>query len=222
MLRRIFQLDGRPLHGPARLATRLVAVCRHFSVLLAAMLRAKGVAARARCGFATYFQRGLFLDHWVCEHWDAQAQRWVLVDAQLDALQQERLPIDFDVLDVPRDRFVIAGDAWADCRAGKADPAQFGILDQFGSWFVAGNVLRDAAAINNMAMLPWDVWGAMPRPDEPIDAARLVLLDRLAALAQAPDAAFAELRRTYEHDDRVRVPAEVFNAVRHRLEPVGW
>ena len=204
------------------LATRLVAVCRHFSVLLAAMLRAKGVPARARCGFANYFQRGLFLDHWVCEHWDARSGRWVLVDAQLDALQRERLPIDFDVLDVPRDRFVIAGDAWADCRAGKADPAQFGILDMFGLWFVAGNVLRDAAALNNMEMLPWDVWGAMPQPDEPIDAARLELLDRLARLAQAPDAGFAELRRTYAHDDRVRVPAEVFNAVRHRLEPVGW
>ena len=87
---------------------------------------------------------------------------------------------------------------------------------------MAGNVIRDAAALDNMAMLPWDVWGAMPRPDEPIDAARLELLDRLARLAQAPDAGFAELRRTYAHDDRVRVPAEVFNAVRHRLEPVGW
>lgn len=222
MLHRIFQLDDRPLAASRPLATRLVAVCRHFSVLLAAMLRAKGVSARARCGFATYFERGLFIDHWVCEHWDARSGRWVLIDAQLDELQRDRLQLDFDPLDVPRDRFVIAGDAWADCRAGRADPARFGILDLFGWWFVAGNVLRDAAALNNMEMLPWDFWGAMPRPDEPIDAGGRELLDRLARLAQAPDAGFAELRRTYEDDDRVRVPAEVFNALHRRLETVGW
>jgi hypothetical protein len=32
-----------------------------------------------------------------------------------------------------------------------------------GLWFVAGNLLRDAAALNNMGMLPWDAWGAIAR-----------------------------------------------------------
>lgn len=31
------------------------------------------------------------------------------------------LKIEHAVLDVPRDRFLIAGDAWVQCRAGKAD-----------------------------------------------------------------------------------------------------
>jgi hypothetical protein len=35
-------------------------------VLAAAMLRAQGTPARARCGFGGYFGSGAFEDHWVC------------------------------------------------------------------------------------------------------------------------------------------------------------
>ena len=89
----------------------------------------------------------------------------------------------------------------------------------FGLWFVAGNLVRDLAALCDMAMLPWDVWGAMPQPDEAIDAGRLQLLDRLAMLTQAPDTHHLELRRAFA-DARLRVPAVVFNSVRGRMEPV--
>ena len=60
----------------------------------------------------------------------------------------------------------------------------------------------------------------MPRPNEPPDDDQLALFDRLAALTRAPDAAFAELRALYEGDDRLRVPATVFNAVLNRPEAV--
>ena len=109
---------------------------------------------------------------------------------------QEKLKPDFDILDVPRDRFLIAGDAWAQCRAGKADPAKFGIAfaNLRGLWFIAGNLVRDVAALNKMEMLPWDVWGAMPQPDESLTDEQLAFFDRLAALTRAPDSSFAELR----------------------------
>jgi hypothetical protein len=197
-------------------------VCRHFSLLLAAILRAQGVPARARCGFGAYFMAGRFEDHWVCEYWHAEQRRWILVDAQIDALHRETLAMDFDPLDVPRDRFVIAGDAWTLSRSGESDPARFGFspIGMSGLWFIAGNVLRDVAALNNMEMLPWDVWGAMPGPDEPLRQDTLALFDRLAALTCAPDAGFAALRALYEGDERLRVPAVVHNAVLMRDEPV--
>jgi hypothetical protein len=220
MLERLLALDDRPLTAARQVETRLVGNCRHFSVLLVAMLRARGVPARARCGFGAYFTPGRFVDHWVCEYWHAAQARWILVDAQLDTLQRETLHPEFDPCDVPRDRFVIAGDAWASCRAGEADPALFGIFEMHGLWFIAGNVLRDVAALNNMEMLPWDVWGAMPGPDEPLKEDTRALLDRLAALTCAPDTAFAELRGSYEGDDRLRVPATVYNAVLNSEEAI--
>jgi hypothetical protein len=177
-----------------RSANRLVGVCRHFTVLLVAMLRAAGVPARARCGFGAYFNAGRFEDHWVCEYWNSAAGRWVSRRRADGRGQRSQLTIDFDVLDVPRDRFVIAGHAWAQCRSGNGDPASYGIFDLRGLWFVAGNVMRDFAALNNMEMLPWDVWGAMPRREEPSKDDQLALIDRIAALTRAPDAAFADCK----------------------------
>jgi hypothetical protein len=61
--------DRAPLSQAREPARRVVGTCRHFAVLSVALLRAKGIPARARCGFATYFQPGLALDHWIAEYW---------------------------------------------------------------------------------------------------------------------------------------------------------
>ena len=212
----IARQDGRALPQARRPAERVVGVCRHFALLHVAMLRRQGIAARARCGFGTYFDKGKFIDHWATEYWNERVQRWVLVDAQLDQRQRELFGIAFDPLDVPRDRFVVAGDAWQLCRNGKADPGAFGILDMYGLWFIAGNVIRDVAALNNHEMLPWDVWGAMAGTDTELD---LPFIDRLAEFSHAPDRHLGDLRAIYK-DKRVAVPGTVFNAVLNRPDPV--
>jgi hypothetical protein len=222
MLELIVARDGRPLDVARAPEARLPGNCRHFTVLMVAMLRAQGTPARARCGFGGYFHETMFEDHWVCEYWHAGQQRWILVDAQIDARQRGLFSIDFDVADVSRDAFLIAGEAWARCRSGAADPGTFGlsILNEAGDWWIAGNLMRDAAALGNIELLPWDCWGAMPAADEPIDESRCALFDRLATLTQSPDSSFAELQRLCQEDSRLRVPATVRNAVRMRDEPV--
>ena len=221
MLERITARDSRPLTDPRPVAERLAVNCRHFTVLMVAMLRAQGRPARARCGFGGYFTSGFFEDHWVCEYWHSDQRRWILADAQIDDRQRGWFSIDFDVTDVPRDRFLVAGQAWARCRAGAADPDTFGLslVDEAGSWWIAANLMRDAAALGNLEVLPWDTWGAMPGPGDRIDDDTAALFDRLAALTQTPDEAFAELRRLGQ-DDRLRVPSVVRNAVRAREEAI--
>ena len=205
--------DPRPLTESRALEDRAIGTCRNFTVFVVAALRAQGVPARARCGFAAYFEPGKFLDHWVVEYWHTALSRWILVDSQIDDVQRTLFHPDFDLLDVPRDRFLVAGDAWRACRERRLDPESFGILDMHGILFVAGNVIRDAAALNEIELLPWDVWGAMPRPGETLDDDRLAFFDHLAELTRVPDANLGELRALYESDDRVRVPSTVFNAV---------
>ena len=223
MLELITARDGRPLEVAREPGSRLAVNCRHFTVLMVTMLRAQGTPARARCGFGGYFTDGFFEDHWVCEYWHAGQERWILVDAQIDGTQRDWFPIDFDVTDVPRDRFLIAGEAWARCRSGAADPATFGLslVNESGDWWIAANLMRDAAALGNLELLPWDCWGAMPKAYEPIDEARGALFDRLATLTQAPGDSFAELLGLCQADERLRVPATVRNAVRDRDEPLG-
>ena len=86
-----------------------------------------------------------------------------------------------------------------------------------GLWFIAGNVIRDVAALNNREMLPWDVWGGMTLVDSEIDVA---FIDGLARLAHAPDRYPAALRAAYD-DPRIAVPSTVFNAVLGRPEAVS-
>lgn len=145
MLARLLARDDRPLTAAREPAARLAGNCRHFSVLMAALLRASGVPARARCGFGGYFTRNRFEDHWVCEHWNAAEGPWVLDDAQ-----RERFHPGFDLLDVPRDAFVVAGED---------DPDRYGltVVNEAGLWWIAANLVRDVAALRNMEMLPWDV-----------------------------------------------------------------
>ena len=81
------RIDERPLtegRPPARTGRGGL---RHFATLFVAFLRHQGIPARARVGFANYFQPGKNLDHWVGEYWNAGERRWVLVDAQVDEHQ---------------------------------------------------------------------------------------------------------------------------------------
>jgi hypothetical protein len=198
MLDRMLALDPRPLSQPRPPERRFVGNCRHFTVLLCAFLRARGAPARARCGFAAYFEPGGFVDHWVAEVWDEARGAWRLVDAQLDPPQRDAHRITFDPLDVPRTEFLVAGDAWQRCRRGAADPRRFGILDLRGSWFILQNLVRDVAAHARRELLPWDGWGLMLDEARYEDPAVLSLLDRAAELTQAGDDHHGELLELYE------------------------
>jgi len=193
MLDRVLALDPGPLSTSRPPARRFVGNCRHFTVLLCAFLRARGVPARARCGFGAYFEPTRFEDHWVGEVWDEGAGAWRLVDAQLDAVQRQLFRIAFDPLDVPRTQFLVAGDAWQRCRCGAEDPQRFGILDLRGLWFVRGNLVRDLGARGKRELLPWDSWGLMRERDRRDDAEEQALLDRVAELTQTGDERHAEV-----------------------------
>jgi hypothetical protein len=217
-LARIVELDEQPLQIARPPERRALARCNSFALLLVTMLRAKGISARSRCGFAAYFNPPNFEDHWVCEYWAPRERRWCLADPQIDEIWRARLNIRPDTLDVPRTQFIAAADAWRRCRGGEPDEL-FGIsfANLRGLWFVAGNLVRDMAALNKMEMLPWDVWGAQPRPEGELD---LAFFDELAQLTSDPDRAFSEVRRRYNEDDRLRVTSAVFNALSGRHEPV--
>lgn len=210
-LQRIRELDPRPLPEAREPSCRLVGNCRDFSTMLTAVLRYQGVPARARCGFAAYFMPNHYEDHWVSEYWNAAEGRWVLVDAQLDELQQRKLGLDFDPLDVPRDQFITGGRAWQMARAEGADPDAFGIHDMHGLWFIRGNLVRDVAALNKMELLPWDVWGLaiVAGGDEAVRAADLTSLDEMAALSSGDVPDFDRLNALYETDPRWRVPRTI-------------
>ncbi len=211
-LARTLELDAHPLTEVRSIERKLLGNCRDHSLLLVSMLRHQGIPARARCGFAAYFLPDHFEDHWVVEYWDQEQARWVLVDAQLDELQRDVLKIDFDVLDVPRDQFIVAGKAWQMCRSGKHDADKFGIFDMHGLGFVRGNLVRDVASLNKMELLPWDCWGVILKEslDDPDD---LAALDEAASLSAGDVPDFDALRSRYESDPRFHVQGKLLSYV---------
>jgi hypothetical protein len=214
----IRRLEPGPLSVARPVEDRMVGNCRHFSTLSGALLRRAGIPARARCGFATYFEAGRHIDHWVTEYWHSGERRWVRIDAQLDAVQRAALEPEFDTEDLPPGVFLPAGEAWQRCRNGEADPATFGIFDFWGLWFVQANVVRDLAALNKMELLPWDVWGAMTFQEEP-DAAVAALTDRVAGVIAGGDS--AAIRAVYNDNDELRVPEKVFDARFEVVHPLA-
>ncbi len=208
MLGRIRELDERPLMASRSYKERLVGTCRDFTSMTVAMLRHKGVPARARCGFGAYFSPESLEDHWVVEYWNSDKSSWQLVDAQIDALQRDALKLSFDPLNVPRDQFLVAGLAWRLCHSGQLDADQCGIFDLRGEWFVRGNVVRDFASLNKMEMLPWDAWGLADTgfaPDDELSAEESAILSGAAELSET-GGSLTELRRLYDREARLRVP----------------
>lgn len=197
----LLALKPAALSQPRPPELRVVGTCRHFAVLSCALLRHEGVPSRVRCGFATYFQPGQGLDHWITEYWDATDRRWVRIDSEV---------LGGDVVDHPEDlrpgEFLSGGEAWTAYRNGDIDASTFGVYGT-GNWGPAeirGNVVKDLAALNKVEMLPWDEWGRMtaayagqtgPDYDE--------LLDTVAiACANDDDWEIVDL---YQRDD-LRVP----------------
>jgi hypothetical protein len=211
-LARTLELDPRPLTEPRPPDRKLLGNCRDHSLLLVSILRHQGIPARARCGFGAYFLPDHYEDHWVVEYWAEEENRWVFVDSQLDEVQREVLKINFDPLDVPRDQFITGGKAWQMCRSGEQDPGKFGIFDMHGPGFVRGNLVRDAASLNKMELLPWDCWGVIlnEQVDDPDD---LAVLDEVAALTAGDVPDFETVRSRYEADPRLFMDGRLLSYV---------
>ncbi|MEV4055787.1 transglutaminase-like domain-containing protein [Amycolatopsis sp. NPDC049688] len=207
MWARLRELDPAPPGGPRPPLHRIVGCCRDFTLLFVSMARHHGIPARARVGFASYLMPGWYLDHVVAEVRGDDG--WHLVDPQLSAGFRD--PVDdteFDLLDVPRDRFLTGPDAWTAARAGRLDSARLVVSPDLDVPFLRGipyawhNLVLDLAALNKHEMLQWDTWGAL---DDAVTLppATLARADELAALMATDDV--GQLQAAFEAGD-VRVP----------------
>jgi len=185
ILDRILARDAAPLDVPRPAERRFIGICRDYTLLACAVLRHHGVPARARVGFANYFTPSFNEDHWVCEYHGGD--RWRLLD--LSERVRVYFKIPFAPSDVPRDRFLAAGEAWLSVRRGALDPETCGVSSDgiHGAWFVAGNVIRDLAALNKREMLAWDAWGIMHEwgPGKRIPDAAIAQVDAVAGTDRA-------------------------------------
>jgi hypothetical protein len=212
ILDRILARDASPLDTARPPERRFIGICRDYALLACSALRHHGVPARLRVGFASYFTPRFNEDHWVCEY--HAGDRWRLLDPELGDRVRAHFGVTFDPTDVPRDAFLVGGEAWRRARSGALDPKTCGVsaIGIAGAGFVASSVVRDLAALNKREMLAWDVWG-LPRgltPGAPVPEPVAVRLDAVAALTTEADPDWAALRTAYEAEG-LRVPPVVLS-----------
>lgn len=201
----IIGLDPRPLVEPREAEDRMIGNCRQYTVLSSALLRRAGIPARARAGFSGYFD-DTWVDHWVVEQWDSESSAWSRTDSQIDENQLQIFDIQFDPLRLPDSVFRTGSEAWRSYREGD-DPHAYGIQDMRGPWFIAGNVIRDLAALNKVEVQAWDTWGVI---DElafgELSPSQIRLIDQIADTVLADD--LEDIMALYRQDG-LAVPGEV-------------
>lgn len=183
---------------------RSFGTCRDYSVMLCSMLRHQAIPARIRCGFATYFTAFTacpFEDHWICEFWLEQENRWIRADAQLDQIHRNQLGIGFDPADLPASAFLSAAQAWQLARSGGADSEAFGHGGARGLWFIRVDVYRDLLTLTNRHTSAWDSWRDASAVGEALTSAALDAVDSVAGVIrdfEAGACGFALLQKTAE------------------------
>jgi hypothetical protein len=158
LVARLLEMDPAPLTVGREPERRVVGTCRHFAVLACALLRHRRISSRVRCGFATYFQPGQGLDHWIVEYHDPHSNRWVRVDPEVLGQSVTEHPAD-----LRPGEFLSGGEAWTAFRRGDIDASSYGVYgsENWGPGEIRGNLVKDLAALNKVEMLPWDEWGRM-------------------------------------------------------------
>ena len=196
-LKRLFEMDDRPLTVAREPKNKLVGNCRDFALFLCSLIRHQQVPARIRCGFADYLVSDKLEPHWVCEYWHEPLNKWVQVDAQLDNYQLQLHKIDFNPFDLPENRFVYPGKIWLS-KNSKTDKAQIPKpmhLLTFG--LTKNNLVRDFLALNRVELLPQDNFHLMNKKMAQLTSADKTLLAKLATISTGSDRDFLMLRAAF-------------------------
>lgn len=130
MTAELFRLDDRGFILQRATENKLVVTCRYVSVLMSAILKAKGIPCRSRAGFAPYFYENKSSDHWINQYWNERENRWITFDADGFFNDEE---LGFSQFDIPNNQFDWAADTWLNIRNGKVDGKHFVYADALGT-----------------------------------------------------------------------------------------
>lgn len=203
MTAELFRLDHKGFTFERKVENKLVVTCRYVSVLMSAILKAKGIPCRSRSGFAPYIIKGSSLDHWVNQCWDKKAMRWVTFDAD-GLLDAEK--IGFDQYDIPEDRFDWAADTWLKIRKGMVDGNQFkyaGGLDNLQA--VIRAVFYDFHALMNHEISYLFQPAYIDGKFDDLSAEEMCEIDMLCEAMCFPDEHYKQLHEIWDNRRKFRI-----------------
>ncbi len=205
MLAELYRRDKRGFTASRHEKDKLILTCRFVSILIASILKSKGIPTRARAGFAPYFQvegleTGKSYDHWINQYWNGNNWVTIDVDGSLEGY------LKFDPYDMPEGTLDFAADAWLAVREGKIRSNHFQDAVGFRGLITIGwQLFHDFHSLMNNEIIyqqgPSYVWGRMNK----LTKNELKEIDRLAKLMQKPGDNFEKLKKLWETERKFRL-----------------
>jgi len=207
MLAELYRRDPRGFLMDRAVQDKIVVTCRYAAVLMASILKSKGLPARVRSGNAPYFDMGTLgkvsADHWINQYYDKKQTRWVTIDVDGRLSLNEQ----FDPYDIPPGKFDFPADAWLNIRAGNDDPQRFwnakperGLIVVLWSLFYDFHCLMN----NEVPYVHTPALGEYERFAK-LTTKELKGIDDLAHLMQNPDENFSDLKKIWETKKEYRL-----------------
>lgn len=217
----------RPLTEPRDVTGRVQGCCRDHTLFCVGALRAHGLAARSRVGFAGYFVDGWHHDHVIVETW--LDGRWVRFDPELDGPRPSLpTPMDIGPCSIDGTGFVTAAEAWLGYRRGQIDAQTYGVGPEVpgfrGAFFLFDEVIYEVAHRFGDELMLWDGWGRIGEPDRPVTDSDAAWLDPIAELLIAADRGELDAERTlherYRADEGLHPGPVIRQASPYGDEPI--
>jgi hypothetical protein len=174
---------------------RLVVSCRYHAILLASILKYRGIPARLRYGFASYIYPGHNIYHVVCEMWNKKENRWILVDP------------DRQVIDLNSERFEFAGNVWLKYRKDELNPETYGVPNWWGANAILDALCHDLASVLGNEHIYFDrppISADTTMNVKSMNAKKLALMDNVSKKMVHIDENFVELKELYSENKELQ------------------
>jgi len=200
MIAELLRLDDRGFLPDRKIEDKIVVTCRYVAILMASILKVKGIPCRVRSGFAPYLFKESW-DHWINQYWDKDRQRWVTFDA--DAFFDN---LEFDQYDMPENKFDWAASIWLGIRNGKLNPDNFINAGGFkGLMPVLWAVFDDFHSLMNNEILYMQLPYYIAYKFDKLNEKDFEEIDELAKLMLEPDKNFDGLAEVWNNKKKFRI-----------------
>lgn len=203
----LFRRDPKGFILDRAVENKLILSCRFTAIIMAAILKAKGIPVRARSGFAPYFEvedleKGKSYDHWINQYWNEKESRWITID--VDGCLEGYFK--FDPFDMPDGIFDFSADAWLAVREGKVEGSHFkDAVGLEGLVTISWQLFHDFHALMNNEILYQHGSSYLQSKMDKLSKEELEEIDDLARLMQKPDDNFNKLKEIWETNKKFRI-----------------
>ncbi len=208
MLAELIRKDPRGFVSDRAMENKPILTCRATAVLMASILKTKGIPTRVRSGFAPYFvvaglPQGKSDDHWINQYWNDKERRWTTID--VDGCLEDYTGLNY--FDLPDGTFDFSADAWLAVRSGKIEPQHFWNAGGTGGLIaISWELFYDFHCLMNDEVI------YVHTPEithfanfDKLSEKQLEEIDNLARLMQQPDKNFDQLRNIWDNKREYRL-----------------